>query len=264
MIILQPVGGLCNRMRTIASALQLAKRKNTNLLVFWQCNGDLNAPFESLFEPIKGMKVINYNSSKDVRRIFLRRISRTRISDEDITNNKVNGELTESFCESLKLPVYIKTYVQFYNVENSFKIFEPSTAIASKIKSLTADFSKNMVGVHIRRTDQKKSIEYSKTENFIDLMKREIEINPSVCFYLATDDMKEEELLRREFPGRILSNSNRMLQRNSQEGMNDAVIDLYCLSYCKKIIGSYWSSFSEIAAALYSARLLIAGIDLVD
>ena len=74
-----------------------------------------------------------------------------------------------------------------------------------------------------------------------------------------TEEMTEE-ILQKEFPGRIFSNSNRMLQRDSQEGMNDAVIDLYCLSYCKKIIGSYWSSFSETAAALYGAELLIAGI----
>lgn len=260
MIILQPVGGLCNRMRAIASAMELAKRKQTKLLVLWQCNADLNAPFESLFKPIKDLKVINYKKSKDIRRIFLRRISRTRICDKDIIENRVNGELTENFYKSLKLPVYIKTYVQFYNVENSFEMFSPSDVIDSKIKGITSDFTKNMVGVHIRRTDQKKSIEYSKTENFIDLMQKEITINPSTCFYLATDDMKEEEILQKEFPGRIFSNSNRMLQRDSQEGMNDAVIDLYCLSYCKKIIGSYWSSFSETAAALYGAELLIAGI----
>lgn len=260
MIIVQPVGGLCNRMRAIASALELARKKQTKLLVMWQCNADLNAPFESLFKPIKDIKVINYKKSKDIRRIFLRRTSRTRICDKDIIENRAGGELTESFYKTLKLPAYIKTYVQFYNVENSFEMFLPSDVIDSKIKGITSDFTKNMVGVHIRRTDQKKSIEYSKTENFIALMKKELSLNSNTCFYLATDDMKEEEILRKEFPGRILSNSNRVLERDSKDGMYDAVVDLYCLASCKKIIGSYWSSFSEIAAALYGAQLLIAGI----
>jgi hypothetical protein len=34
----------------------------------------------------------------------------------------------------------------------------------------------------------------------------------------------------------------------TQKGMNDAVLDFMALSRCKKILGSYASSFSELAA----------------
>lgn len=53
-------------------------------------------------------------------------------------------------------------------------------------------------------------------------------------FYLATDDMEEEKRLREAFPGRILSNENRCLRRDSVDGMHDALLDLYCLAPLEK------------------------------
>lgn len=261
MVIIQPEGGLCNRMRAVCSAMEVAKRKHTKLIVLWCCNADLNAPFELLFKPIKGITVINYNSSKDIRRLFLCKISRMKIDDQDIIANRVNGELNDLFYDNLELPLYIRTFTQFYNIEELLKIFHPATRINKKIDAVMKQYGEYTVGVHIRRTDQEKSIEYSKTENFIDLMKKEFVKNPNVKFYLATDDFEEERTIRKEFPECIISNTNRTLSRQSKEGMIDAIIDLYCLASCKKVIGSYWSSFTDVAAAMNNIEKLIAGID---
>ena len=92
-------------------------------------------------------------------------------------------------------------------------------------------------------------------------MNREIDANPNVKFFLATDDKEEEALLRKTFPGKIVSNENRTLRRDSLEGMYDALLDLYCLASCKKIIGSYFSSFTDIAADIGGIEKLVAGID---
>lgn len=260
MIIVQPVGGLCNRMRVISSALELAKRRKTRLLVIWKCDQDLNAPYEELFEKNREFKVINIKSSKNLLRGMLRKVSRIKITDSLIIDNQKNGELVPEFYEQIKLPAYITTYSQFFKVKDQFKIFTPTPYLQSRIEKVVAEFSENMVGVHIRRTDQIKSIEYSKTENFIELMNQELEKNPNTRFYLATDDMEEEKELRARFPEHIISNKNRVLERDSKDGMYDAVVDLYCLAACQKIIGSYWSSFSTIAAAINSVELIIAGI----
>ena len=81
----------------------------------------------------------------------------------------------------------------------------------------------------------------------------------STMFYLATDDMAEEAELRKAFPGRILSNQERCLRRDSREGMQDALLDLYSLAATRKIIGSYFSSFTDIAADMRKIPLVIAG-----
>ena len=78
-------------------------------------------------------------------------------------------------------------------------------------------------------------------------------------FYLATDDLSEEEQLREIFPGRIISNETRDLSRNSNTGIQDDLLDLWCLSNTSLIIGSYFSSFTDIAADLRGIPKVIAG-----
>lgn len=261
MVIIQPSGGLCNRMRVINSSLELARRKGCKLLVLWYCADELNAPFESLFQPVKEFKVINFTSLKDLRKLWYQLTARTRISNENIENHTTDGTLDQDFFDSIRLPAYIFTWEHFYPADEYFKLFQPTEELQKRIDEVTKNFSDDMVSVHIRRTDQINSIAYSKTENFIELMNREIKANPSVKFFLATDDKEEEALLRKTFPGRIVSNENRTLRRDSLEGMYDALLDLYCLSRCRKIIGSYCSSFTDTAAALGNIPKMIAGID---
>lgn len=261
MFIIQPSGGLCNRMRVINSSLELAKRKNTRLLVLWYCAPELNAPFEALFEPADAFRVINFTSLKDLRKLWYQLTARTRISNEDIERHTTNGILDEDFFESIKLPAYLFTWEHFYPADEYFQLFRPAPELKKRIDQATRRFDQNTVSVHIRRTDQINSIACSKTENFIELMKQELAENPNTNFFLATDDRDEEKLLRQTFPGRIISNENRTLRRDSIDGMYDALLDLYCLASGKKIIGSYCSSFTDTAAAIGGIPKLIAGID---
>lgn len=62
-ITLVPVGGLANRMRTMASALTLAQQTNSKLKVIWFPTWDLYAPFDSLFEPIDESCITLRNAS---------------------------------------------------------------------------------------------------------------------------------------------------------------------------------------------------------
>ena len=41
--------------------------------------------------------------------------------------------------------------------------------------------------------------------------------------------------------------------------MQDALIDLWCLAASRKIIGSYWSSFTDTAADMGGIEKVIAG-----
>ncbi len=47
-----PTGGLCNRMRAIASGVYLAIQYHSTANVIWNVNDGLKAKFEDLFEPI--------------------------------------------------------------------------------------------------------------------------------------------------------------------------------------------------------------------
>lgn len=261
MIIIQPSGGLCNRMRVINSAWELAKKKGDRLTVLWYLCPELNCPFESLFRPVKEIKIINIRSLRDPRKLFYQLTARQRFGNDDILCHKTDGILHQDFYESLKNPVYIFTWEHFYP-SRDYHFYVPAASLQERIDILTASFGKRCVGVHIRRTDNSISMGKSTTEQFIALMKKELAAYPETCFFLATDDNKEEALLRKLFPGRIISNETRTLSRNSEDGMHDALLDLYCLAATKKLIGSYWSSFTDIAADIRGIEKVIAGDDI--
>ena len=59
-----------------------------------------------------------------------------------------------------------------YQIQN---IFVPKRDLQLRIDQITSSFSKNMIGVHIRRTDNIASIKSSPIDVFVHLMQLEIE-----------------------------------------------------------------------------------------
>ena len=260
MIIIQPSGGLCNRMRVINSAMKLAKRRKEKLVILWYLNPELNAAFEDLFQPIlePDITLINIHSLKDPRKLYYQLSAGQRFGDDDIRNNKTDDRLNDDFYRALKKRVYIFTCERF-DPTKDYSLFVPTDTLQKRVDTFTRDFAPRCVGVHIRRTDNAVSMGKSTTEQFIAEMEKELTAHPETRFFLATDDQSEEELLRSRFPGKIISNQSRTIDRNSVAGMHDALLDLYCLAASDKIIGSYWSSFTDTAADMHGIEKIIAG-----
>lgn len=57
-VYVEPIGGLCNRMRVIASAYQLIRPQNGKLIVKWTANEELNCPAKALFSLPRGIRVV--------------------------------------------------------------------------------------------------------------------------------------------------------------------------------------------------------------
>ncbi len=259
MLIIQPIGGLCNRMRAINSALVLAKKQGKKLKVIWNVNAELGCPFEELFESTDAFSVMNIYSKWNLRKLFFQ-FTRKRIGNDEIRANRNPNGLTEEFQQTLNQPLYIATEEHFFECHD-YSSFVPTEEIQNRIQALTSSYGSHNVGVHIRRTDNKPAIGKSSTQSFIQSMEREISLYPDTKFYLATDDLSEEANLRRLFPGRIISNETRDLSRDSVTGIKDALLDLMCLAHTDKIIGSYFSSFTDIAADWNQIPKCVAGED---
>lgn len=78
-------------------------------------------------------------------------------------------------------------------------------------------------------------------------------------FYLASDDDHVKDILEEKFPDSIIT-IREDVDRNTLEGMKFAVVDLFCLSKTQKIIGSVFSSYSQIAAELGNIEIEYAKI----
>lgn len=173
--------------------------------------------------------------------------------DKDILEMKrKNEDFSKAINPDNK--VYIQTFHHFYSTPQSFKAFTPIPELQALINSYTTQFGRNAVGIHLRRQDNKQSIKHSPVEIFIEKMKEEISNNPDTRFYLATDSVADEILIKNLFKERLMVHE-KSLSRNTEKGVQDALVDLYCLSATRKIIGSYFSSFSEVAAQINSINL---------
>ncbi|HMZ80262.1 MAG TPA: hypothetical protein PLL06_11230 [Acidobacteriota bacterium] len=147
--------------------------------------------------------------------------------------------------------LYFRAWQFFHSSDSSPAAqFRLVAELRDRVAAETAHFSDYTVGLHIRRTDHVRAIANSTTEKFIAAIQAEIDQHSSARFFLATDSPEEETTLRRLFPDRILTYQKRTLDRNSPEGIQDAVVDLYCLARTQKILGSIGSSFSRTASRL--------------
>ncbi|MGI6224534.1 MAG: hypothetical protein ACOYJG_13190 [Prevotella sp.] len=152
--------------------------------------------------------------------------------------------------------VWLSSNVYFMNKkvpECAFDEFHPIEALRKRISERLKACGPDVVGVHIRRTDNMRSVKESPTEAFIELMRKEPE---TTKFYLATDDESEKSRLKAEFPGRIITQSEKA-ERGSVNGMQDALVEMYTLAGCRKIYGSCNSTFSETAAIVGKIPLVV-------
>lgn len=126
----------------------------------------------------------------------------------------------------------------------------------NKVNSILTE-PENIVGVHIRRTDHAQAIQGSGTGLFIKAMNEEIDKNADVKFFLATDDIIEEENLKKMFGDRIITQKGKKWGRGSSEEIKAGIIDFLCLSRCKYILGSCGSNFSDFSASYGGKKLII-------
>lgn len=264
MIEVRPRGGLCNRMRVIASAVALASDTDKPLQIRWMLNDELNCSFSEIFKTNIAFKVKerqNYFSTF-FQKVFIR--DKKKIFSNDSIYAKRNAgwnyaDFKLFFSEqAAQNSIVIDTDWNFYPTgSEGFNCLQPIEELRRIIDRISSDFKRDkVIGVHIRRTDHAPSIQESPLELFLEAMRREREKNPSAKFFLATDDLIVQNSLMKEFEGSIITYSTNK-KRNSSQAIKEAVIDLYCLANTNQIIGSYWSSFSETASELKGAPLTI-------
>ena len=128
----------------------------------------------------------------------------------------------------------------------------PIKPIRDEVSSIASRFGRRTVGVHIRRGDTvDMPARFSPTERFVRLMEDEIARDDGVRFYLATDSEQELAALTARFGDRIIAQATaHRAKRSDVAGLRAALVDMYTLARTNKIIASFNSSFSYLAASI--------------
>lgn len=245
---------MCNRLRAIDSAIALAKKHKMKVHVIWEMNWVCNCKFSDLFVvPVEINRLTELKSGlvtnllNKIAPILFSHFNNCFLDQKSIYRLAAHRGWFESISDYHN--VYIDSYSRFYRLPSlsPYTSFNPRLSIHNIIQSYQVE---NMVGIHVRRTDHMEAIAYSPIERFIEYMNHEIDKDNDVKFFLSTDDPSVESELEEIFPEKIITHKKESLDRNNPIAIQDAVIDLFSLASCRKIIGSHWSTFFLVAAEI--------------
>lgn len=252
---LAPRNGLANRIRAISSGIALAGMIRADLSLVWSLDFHLNCPYEMLFMPDPAIiSVENYPNEKEDLESYMQ----SKAFDRFILAKEVKSMKEENY-NFLELGKYTSLFMSsgasFLRNIPAWQ-FQPEESIGKNVKEMTSRFAKHMIGVHIRRGDNLESIAKSPIEGFYRRMDTELAENRRTAFFLATDSPEEEDKIRKRYPDRVISFAKKSLDRNEPGAIQEAMVDLLCLAATSRIIGSYWSSFSQLAAKIGNIKVV--------
>ena len=223
-ITIVPYAGLCNRLNTIVCAIEFHREHPDVIMnVYWHKYIHCNCKFSDLFLPLDdnlpqikelhgiknrpGTKLNCYLPEK-LRSLWYDCILSPN-SDADsferltMGHDRVYVHKDNRFCKCVD-----KT--------NYSEYFHPQHFIQKRIDSIVCSWPNRVVGLHIRRTDNKKSISDSPTNHFYEVIENELSKNSNTYFYLASDDDTEKKRFRDLYGNRILF-SDLTLKRYSRQ-----------------------------------------------
>ena len=245
MIIAEPCAGLGNRLLGMASAYAAAQRLNRELVIVWKRETGCNIRADELFDlPMQVVEISENGYKKEpVARILGEREKKkwrakaSRFLSCDDVERITREEGYDALLDLIaKEPcIYIKAFGPICEVgAESYAFLKPGAAIDA-----------HTVGVHVRRTDHTEAIANSPLTLFAERMKDELAADALARFYVATDDASVKQELREALsPEKLIFYEKGIIDRDSKEGLQDALIEMLALSKCRKILGSYNSTFS--------------------
>jgi len=271
MIIVEPMGGLGNRMRVIASGIWLRAQLQTKLIIVWNENYELNCPFDCLFEQSDLFTIRKKNIWHRYLRSNYQQTALLRFWAK-----LINGLAGVSFCVDeadfpVQLPrgsadlyavahrfknIYIRTCREFGDNQSALESFQPVEEIALRVAEVARQFNEYTIGIHIRQTDNLPSVQYSPVRLFVSAMQEALAKQAATNFFVCSDDLQVKRDMVALFGDRVITSLS-PTARDSTAGIVDAAAELYCLSTTRWIFGSYYSSYGEIAARIGHVELKV-------
>lgn len=262
-IIVQPDGGLANRMRVLDSAFGLARETGWRVEIHWNEAG-MQCPYARLFgrpdcvESLRDLyRKTRWSRWRRNALAWRRRLTGVRPVPQE-TAIALWDDL-DGWCRLLADgPVHIMSHDRFFPTQPYYRDLTLTSEVEARVAAVTSGWSRPMAGVHIRRTDNIFSVAESPTEKFHEALAAELRTEPETGFFLATDDDDEEAAITARFGDQVSIHRKSSRDRGDPEAIVEALVDFVCLARTRKIIGSYGSSFSREAAKFGGIPLVLA------
>jgi hypothetical protein len=287
--------GIGNRLRALASAYILAKESNRELVVIWLPNNHCDCKFTDLFKinfVLHGIKIVqnlddfgvlNININiKNTEIIHIGEDNNIDVYDYSVKKNMYIDLNTNKDIFIRSACILNNEKTNWYKECTFLRTLEIHEELAKKLFQHSLDFSiYSLIGVHIRMGQNMSTYDYEKIDhysetakesitkwrskshwkNFAEYMKILIKSTPEQKFFVSCDNKDTYLELLKEFPIGTIYYLNRDVDDRSLEQIKYALLDVYLLSRTKYILGSNWSSFTELVLRLGNNNAKYAGID---
>jgi hypothetical protein len=244
--------GLCNRLKAVVSGMRIREElARKNLVVHWPPDDDCGATFDHLFEtpgdnPITLAPAIPRSDLPEAWRLWISA-----------------GEVPRGFASNYEGPDGRSIDLEYGRIPERlqriyarhFAALSPVPAIRAQVDALAPELAGDVVGVHVRRGDFAGWDRSGHTDDkFFAKMDAILAERPAARFVLATDSEATERTYLERYPGRVVRHPKGSRARNGAQAIRDAVVDLLLLARCPELVGSYASTFSEVAWWLGGCR----------
>lgn len=246
-------GGIANRIKCLVSMWRLSEKFDRKLYLYWVKNHTCGADFKDLFENDLFFEEISKEKLKEL-------FEEECILSQTFRFVPLAGEIPDKFAkvyptprgnnidfEFERIPQEVRENILFY-----LKQLRPIEKIRKIADYLTEKYDvPNLVGVHVRRDDflvgKERLGDVSSDNKFFEKIDEILKEDFKTKFLLCTDSQETEDKFIEEYGNRIIiypkKNRDRTTVLNTQQGL----IDLLLLSRTKHIIGTYRSTFNELA-----------------
>lgn len=166
-MVVEPMNGLANRLRTLASAAALARRHGRHLLVLWRADAHCGAPFRVLFElPQDSVIVAVFDTTAAVAELIktdfgdnsgddawhkwtvLDAMQKTLALRQHATNLNMKDERRHLYVRSSSV-LNPKPGIRWHVINAELARFRPAVSVRDRVASLKARLNRS-VCMHVR------------------------------------------------------------------------------------------------------------------
>ena len=246
-LLVEPINGLCNRIRVLASAKRFSLRTNVPCTILWDW-----PDYAAIFAPDPLMEIAPHAA---VPQHYLRMMAAPANQGMRHLRIPLDGPSRIAITTCHSFGTMADTHY-FGMKELLAWLPQPSARVKEAAQSFrAAKFPPAaIVGMHIRRTDNDVSILESPSWKFFH-QARALAAS-GVIIYLATDNRRTEKQMQRQLGSSVLiySKNPTIAERWPREADLEEIIadyaDLLLLASCDFVLGSSDSTFSSLAMAL--------------
>jgi len=240
-------------MRALASAMWIAQTRSVPLVLTWRPDHAMTVPFERIFTnrvdqdaaPLAGRPTVVLSEPRSID------FDRGPAAEADVV--EIRG--CEAFSPTGGPAAYSRSF--WSSVRPHLLSLQPVDEVIRRVDEIGAKFGRTTIGVHVRTGEGPVWFEHAsriRVEEVIETVERALVVEGRARIFLATDSKAVEATMIEQFGSIVLtSESHRPLAADPEgavEALRFGLVDLLLLSRTTFLFGSFFSSFSAMAAIL--------------